>query len=421
VGVSAFAFSFSIEFLQQFLPSRDSSLVDVLSNTMGAVIGAQTYRAWGGSAKTHLAEFRRNASPALCVGLLVGCSIVGLLVSGVLQYGTRLGNWDPEFPLLIGNEGTGDRPWQGRVLRMELSDTAASEELVRDFAAGSPHRLHGGSIAAINFAATAWSPDAAANVPSFVWVGREQTATSTSTGVQVDREGWLQSRQAPREIARRIHASNEFTLRLVCASDNADQRGPARILSYSIDTEQRNFTLGQEGPDLVFRLRTPNTGPNGTHMPLVVPGVFSGPEVRDILVTYRGAMLRVAIASTSQVRNLEFSPGAILASYYLDLHPQHFVYIALAYYGLLFLLQLGPLAWFTPDASRYFLIGLPWFLTFAGVLEATLALASRRPFDWANLGMSLAVGATALVVVRVMKLGECSSLQGSPRGWPRTG
>ena len=49
---------------------------------------------------------------------------------------------------------------------------------------------------------------------------------------------------------------------------NTAQTGPARIVSLSADTGAQNFTLGQEGSDIEFRLRTPVSGRNG--IPLAV-------------------------------------------------------------------------------------------------------------------------------------------------------
>ena len=67
---------------------------------------------------------------------------------------------------------------------------------------------------------------------------------------------------------------------------NTDQTGPARIVSYSKDTGQRNFTLGQNGRELVFRLRTENTDANGTRHQMTVRDVFGSSGPIHIAVTY---------------------------------------------------------------------------------------------------------------------------------------
>ena len=44
------------------------------------------------------------------------------------------------------------------------------------------------------------------------------------------------------------------------------QEGPARLVTFSADTENRNFMLGQVGRHLNFRVRTPLTGMNGSQV-----------------------------------------------------------------------------------------------------------------------------------------------------------
>jgi outer membrane protein assembly factor BamB len=59
--------------------------------------------------------------------------------------------------------------------------------------------------------------------------------------------------------------SPEITLEAKLETASLDQRGPARIISQSIDAYHRNFTLGQEESWLVLRLRTSKTDDNGRH------------------------------------------------------------------------------------------------------------------------------------------------------------
>jgi VanZ family protein len=395
-GAAAFALSFSIEWLQQFQPSRTSSLVDVLANTVGAAAGSHVFRAFRARLAAGVRRLR-GASPGTCLAVLAVCSLVVLFASGALQYGARPSNWDEEFFLLIGNEHTADRPWRGRVFQIDLSDAATPEEVVRQFAAGDRRNLRPGNIASIKFDAGARLEEAAGSLPGLVWRGH--ASGSAADGLQVTEEAWIESVRQPREFARRVRATGRFTLRLTCASDDPDQEGPARVLSYSFDPMQRNFTLGQEGSDLEFRLRTPNTGPNGTRSPLVVPGVFATSAAREILVTYGASTLIVAVAGSSQVHSMEFNPGTSLAAFYLHPRAEHAFYWKAAYYGLVFFALLGLLSWCTRRVSGYFAIGAPWVLAYALALEAALALAGARRFDWTNLAMSLAEGFAVLLAM----------------------
>jgi outer membrane protein assembly factor BamB len=70
-------------------------------------------------------------------------------------------------------------------------------------------------------------------------------------------------------------------------TDDARQTGPARILTFSSDPYHRNFTLGQEGDRVVFRLRTPETGENGMN-PETTIGRRVGPGGNLQRVAVRG-------------------------------------------------------------------------------------------------------------------------------------
>lgn len=57
--------------------------------------------------------------------------------------------------------------------------------------------------------------------------------------------------------------SNELTIEVWLKPANTKQDGPARIVSLSKDTSNRNFTLGQDGDKFDVRLRTTKTSGNG--------------------------------------------------------------------------------------------------------------------------------------------------------------
>lgn len=64
-------------------------------------------------------------------------------------------------------------------------------------------------------------------------------------------------------IVEKVRASNELTLELWFTPANLKQKGPARLFSFSKNTSERNFTVGQEGHHIDVRLRTTKTGSNG--------------------------------------------------------------------------------------------------------------------------------------------------------------
>ncbi len=70
---------------------------------------------------------------------------------------------------------------------------------------------------------------------------------------------------APAEVLpAACRASNEITIEAWVQPASLDQSGPARVVTLSLDTGQRNFTLGQTMGRYVVRLRTTTTGVQGT-------------------------------------------------------------------------------------------------------------------------------------------------------------
>ncbi len=236
---------------------------------------------------------------------------------------------------MIGNERTGDRPWRGRVFALAMTDAATSRGVVRRFSAGESVALPGAQIAAFDFKGSPPYRDAAGNLPDLEWT--ERPDTSGGAGTALPGRSWLRSDGPASGLAHRLRETNAFTLRVRCATDDTNQDGPARIISNSVSPYLRNFTLGQQGSDLVFRLRTPDTGVNGYPLQVFVPEVFSDHHPREILVTYDGATLLVAVARADHVSRTELTPGSsvALAIPSLNVRPHELQMYKLAYVAAL--------------------------------------------------------------------------------------
>ncbi len=68
------------------------------------------------------------------------------------------------------------------------------------------------------------------------------------------------------KVVTACQTTNEITLEAWLTPDNSAQGGPARILTYSSDANNRNFTLAQEGGTYIARLRTTTNGDNGSNV-----------------------------------------------------------------------------------------------------------------------------------------------------------
>ena len=151
-------------------------------------------------------------------------------------------NWSPGFHLAAGNELTGDRPWSG----------AISELAIYPFAM-PPSQIG-------NLTDKSWPTAGAVVGPmeprAFTKVGSRQILSS----------------QEELSLYQTLVSHSQLTLLVRMQPNNLDQTGPARIVTYSVDPVYRNFTLGQIGNTLTFRLRTPSAGLNGAN-----PALYTGP------------------------------------------------------------------------------------------------------------------------------------------------
>lgn len=104
------------------------------------------------------------------------------------------------------------------------------------------------------------------------------------------RKGWVSFPSASKMVHDQIIEAGKFSIvaRVVC--DNDKQDGPARIISNSKNTDERNFMLGQEGRKFVVRIRTSKGDENGTKHETAFGQVKPGKQ-QDIAVVYDGRKL----------------------------------------------------------------------------------------------------------------------------------
>ncbi len=82
-----------------------------------------------------------------------------------------------------------------------------------------------------------------------------------------------------------LSGGNQFSVEAWVIPENATQTGPARIVSYSIDTGRRNFTLGQQVDQYDSRVQTINSGPNGSNPQLRTEDILET-ELTHLVMTY---------------------------------------------------------------------------------------------------------------------------------------
>ena len=213
----------------------------------------------------------------------------------------ELRGWDCSYPLLIGNELSEDRPWLGRIRGLAIYDRALAADEVLElqglpFAGmGVAVRRRMGGLAAFDF-----SQPASQRVRQLLPGGpaldlRLPPADGgawqlTDRALELRKPLLIRSTSAPRAICQAVMRSQAFAVEAEIASASSDNRGPARIVSQSASPLQRDFTLGQDGDALVFRVRTPWNGPNGMRAQLTATHAMPDQSWHHAVAVYlRGA------------------------------------------------------------------------------------------------------------------------------------
>lgn len=138
------------------------------------------------------------------------------------------------------------------------------------------------------------------------WVVKEN-------GIEFQTPGLLRSVSLPLGFYERLTSGNGLTIVAWLTTAGLSQGGPARIVSYSQDPFFRNFTLGQENDDLIFRLRTTKTDLNGTTPEVTVPETFVPGKRQHILMTYDYSHYRFYV--DGQLRKSERAPGGTFSNW----------------------------------------------------------------------------------------------------------
>ena len=266
-----------VELVQASLLERDPAVSDVLANALGALVGAVVTIRWGDRIARRVGVVRRRFA-ALPEAPVAALFLLPALLILLLTAGRCAGAdlpWDASYPMTLGNEATGDRPWSGIIESVAVVDADSLDD------------LPGGTDTVL------FAYDGSGGVPSQGFEWRDGDGVVVPEGVAVGADGWLISEQPVARISEAVVAEDAVGLLVVASTASAAQFGPARIASISGDPYHRNVTVGQEGTSLVVRIRTGSTGANGNSPQLVVPDVFTDDAPHVVGVTSDGASVDV--------------------------------------------------------------------------------------------------------------------------------
>ena len=125
-----------------------------------------------------------------------------------------------------------------------------------------------------------------------------------------------------------VERAQAVSIEAIIQTDNLNQSGPARIISFSLDGSQRNFTIGQSGNALVLRLRTTNSGNNGTK-PEIRLGTIADNKPMHLMLTYKPGILQWWLNGemmsseelSGDLSNWDASHGLVIGDEYRDSRP----------------------------------------------------------------------------------------------------
>ena len=119
----------------------------------------------------------------------------------------------------------------------------------------------------------------------------------------------IRSDKPAAKVFNAVRRSGEITIEAWVRPANAKQDGPARMVTLSGGSSDRNFTLGQEGDKVDVRLRTTKTSGNGIPS-LNSPGRSLAPRLTHIVYTRnRGGRARLFLNGKQQAEKRV--PGAM--------------------------------------------------------------------------------------------------------------
>lgn len=393
--------SFTVELLQVFLPSRVPTPSDVMNNSLGGFFGWLCFYIWNYRSFTSTATTIVNSrySRKQIIAFSFVYIFLTFLIAIFWQSTTNLSNWNFNYPLIIGNERTGDRPWQGYVSEIYIANRAISpNEVIQGFVNPDSFKNLGDSLLAnYQLDGKCCYQKNLSKTPELIWQGKPSNSQGDKSAF-VNSSQWLQTANPVTYLSKSISKKSEFMLSATVATANTEQIGPARIISISGSSLRRNLTLSQQGNALDFRLRTPLTGENGSDLKLLIPNIFVDNKPHQIIITYSRATIQVYIDKLQNYYSLNL----------LDLIPknQKLVYYALTFIPFGVSLAILTLASRSLISSR--LVVATGILLPSLILEFILVSDSGKSLSIKNLLLGILFTAGTMLILKVRAKLLCS-------------
>jgi hypothetical protein len=265
-------FSLSVEVLQLAQAGRHAGPIDILGNVVGGLLGSLCQRV-----RTSMVRFESGCvsmNRRLFIVVALVAAVAPLLAIAVPGTPHDFSNWDSTYELAISDEFTRDRSWGGTLMAWAVYDRPIQRDAIRDLA-----RLQFSDETRPGF-------DEFPVDPVTYWENPDSRAPS----------GFLEmSPEASAKVHERLAGTGAMSLLAWFRVNDLEQVDVERIVTFSRDQYHRNFTLGQEGGALEFRLRTPATGLNGILPVTRTMAILEVGRSYFVAATYDGFVSRIFV------------------------------------------------------------------------------------------------------------------------------
>ena len=189
--LTSFSLSLTVEILQSFLSSRSSTIADLISNTMGGIVGFSIFYFATHNIFTKISLIKKKIDRKIIIILLVIYSLTYFCISLALKHSVNLSNWDSSYSLILGNEITEDRPWKGTINELCIFDKALFfEELNSE---NLCHSLESSPVTFYQFTGNKKYQDLSGVVPQLNWNNASANVLK-NVGVELDARQWLKTK-----------------------------------------------------------------------------------------------------------------------------------------------------------------------------------------------------------------------------------
>ena len=315
--------SFAIELSQIFF-ARHPSASDVFANTFGSAFGALLCAACPIRIGRVFSGFRDklvSSKVFLLMVLLYGS--LPLILSAIESPWPNFRTWNSQFAFQIGNEATLDRPWLGTIYLVALynralSATEVAEHFQLGFSGDATKRRSTEDLVAL-YTFSECEGDRVYDLSpmgmplNLSLIPRSHVRwLSSCDGIEILQPAIIESERPAKKLVEAFRGRDEMSIEAWFAPGNLIQKGPARLVSFSGDLSSHNFTLGQQGEEVMFWLRTLVSGRTGSPDSLQTRTGFLRFGISHVVATYARGVERIYANGAKQSDLLDVTKDVII-------------------------------------------------------------------------------------------------------------